>query len=401
MTTRDAIQRVGIFGATGSIGTSTLDVIARNPDRYEVTVLAAHSSAEAMAELCWQHRPKFAHMADPAAAEVLEKALIGSDVIVCSGSDRLEALAGSDYVDSVMAAIVGAAGLSSTLAAARAGKKLLLANKESLVMAGALLMNSAEASGSHILPIDSEHNAIFQCLEHDDRAKPCLRGVESIILTASGGPFRTWSAEAIAQATPEQAIAHPNWSMGAKISVDSASLMNKGLELIEASWLFDMHPSRIEVLVHPQSIIHSMVRYCDGSVLSQMGLPDMRTPIAYGLGWPERTRSGVSPLDFCKLGSLTFEEADLHRFPCLRLAREAATAGGTASALCNAANEVAVAAFLQGDLQFGDIPRVVESVLIEVPNREPSSLTVVLDQDLVARDCAQRAVAEFRMARRL
>ena len=381
-------QSVAVLGATGSIGTSTLDVLARHPDRFKVFLLAANTSVDGMIDLCRHHKPRFAHMADSDSAERLEAALANGDTQVVTGAEALCDLVRSQEVDVVMAAIVGAAGLLSTIAAAQAGKKLLLANKESLVMAGALLMDAAAASGAPILPIDSEHNAIFQCLKSNDRAVPNLDGVSSIILTASGGPFRLWDAEAIHRATPAQAVAHPNWSMGAKISVDSASLMNKGLELIEASWLFRMPASQIEVVVHPQSIVHSMVRYTDGSVLAQLGNPDMRTPIAYGLAWPERIEAGVEPLDFLSMGALEFESADTHRFPCLRLARESAIAGGTASAICNAANEVAVAAFLGERIEFGNIPTIVENTLAQVVNQEPVSIETVIEQDRLARQYA-------------
>ncbi len=390
------LQKVAVLGATGSIGSSTLDVLGRHPLHFEVTLLAANRSVESMHQLCRQFRPAFAYLADAESNAQLAQVLAGTETRVLAGEKELcECIASAD-VDTVMAAIVGAAGLQSTLAAARAGKKILLANKESLVMAGALLMKAVAKSGSTLLPIDSEHNAIFQCLESNERAVPAKGGVESIILTASGGPFRTWSASDIVSATPPQAIAHPNWSMGPKISVDSASLMNKGLELIEASWLFNMPVDKIEVVVHPQSIIHSMVRFVDGSVLAQMGNPDMRTPIAYGLAWPKRIESGVKPLDLSTVGELTFEKADLNRFPCLRLAIESAAQGGTASAVCNAANEVAVQAFLDHQISFGDIPRVVELTLSEVANMEPTSLDVVLLQDTVARAVAAEHVERLK-----
>lgn len=390
------LQKVAVLGATGSIGSSTLDVLGRHPLHFEVTLLAANRSVESMHQLCRQFRPAFAYLADAESNAQLAQVLAGTETRVLAGEKELcECIASAD-VDTVMAAIVGAAGLQSTLAAARAGKKILLANKESLVMAGALLMKAVAQSGSTLLPIDSEHNAIFQCLESNERAVPAKGGVESIILTASGGPFRTWSASDIVSATPAQAIAHPNWSMGPKISVDSASLMNKGLELIEASWLFNMPVDKIEVVVHPQSIIHSMVRFVDGSVLAQMGNPDMRTPIAYGLAWPKRIESGVKPLDLSTVGELTFEKADLNRFPCLRLAIESAAQGGTASAVCNAANEVAVQAFLDHQIPFGDIPRVVELTLSEVANMEPTSLDVVLLQDTVARAVAAEHVERLK-----
>ena len=391
-----SLQKVAVLGATGSIGSSTLDVLGRHPLHFEVTLLAANRSVESMLELCRQFRPAFAYLADAESNAKLEQVLAGTETRVLAGEQALCECIASAHVDTVMAAIVGAAGLQSTLAAARAGKKILLANKESLVMAGALLMEAVAESGSTLLPIDSEHNAIFQCLESNERAVPSKGGVESIILTASGGPFRTWSASDIVCATPAQAIAHPNWSMGHKISVDSASLMNKGLELIEASWLFSMPVDKIEVVVHPQSIIHSMVRFVDGSVLAQMGNPDMRTPIAYGLAWPERIESGVKPLDLLSMGELTFEKADLNRFPCLRLAMESAAQGGTASAVCNAANEIAVQAFLDDQIQFGDIPRVVEATLSDVANVEPTSLDVVLLQDTVARAVAAEHVERLK-----
>jgi len=292
-----------------------------------------------------------------------------------------------------MAAIVGAAGLPSTLAAARAGKTVLLANKESLVMGGHLLMQAVRKSGARLLPIDSEHNAIFQCLPVGDDATPSLRGVSKVLLTASGGPFREWSLERMAAATPDQACAHPNWSMGRKISVDSASLMNKGLELIEACWIFDLTPQQVEVVVHPQSIIHSMVQYRDGSVLAQLGNPDMRTPIAYGLGWPERLDAGVQPLDMVATARLDFEAPDEGRFPCLRLAREAVAAGGTAMAVCNAANEVAVSAFLAGRIGFTAIPALIERTLEAMPVVEPTSLAVVESADVEAREVAAGYIA--------
>lgn len=391
------LQKVAVLGATGSIGTSTLDVLGRYPDRFEITLLAANRSVEAMLSLCERFQPLYAYLDDDVANAALSSALVGAQTQVLTNERDLCECIGSIDVDTVMAAIVGAAGLTSTLAAARAGKKVLLANKESLVMAGALLMQAVEESGATLIPIDSEHNAIFQCLESNERAIPSKAGVESIILTASGGPFRTWSASDIERATPAQAIAHPNWSMGHKISVDSASLMNKGLELIEASWLFSMPPEQIEVVVHPQSIVHSMVRFVDGSVLAQMGNPDMRTPIAFGLAWPQRIESGVGPLDLLSVGELTFEKADLGRFPCLRLAIDSAASGGTASAICNAANEVAVQAFLDEKIRFGDIPRVVESTLSNVANAEPTSLDVVLHQDDIARNVAYEYVERLKV----
>ena len=340
-------------------------------------------------------------MADPDAAQDLASQMPAElETEVLQGEDALAAIVTAAEVDVVMAAIVGAAGLPSTLAAARAGKRVLLANKESLVMAGQLLMSAVHSSGAVLLPIDSEHNAIFQCLPVTAGGVPGTRGVSKVLLTASGGPFRSWTAQQIAAATPEQACAHPNWSMGRKISVDSASLMNKGLEFAEACWLFDLAPTDVDVVVHPQSIIHSMVQYCDGSVLAQLGNPDMRTPIAYGLGWPERISSGVAPLDLVAAARLDFEAPDEGRFPCLRLAREAVAAGGTAMVTCNAANEVAVAAFLEENIRFGDIAAIVESTLGRSASVEPESIAVVEDADLQARQLALKLVADTALHRR-
>ncbi len=384
---------VTVLGSTGSIGVNTLDVIARHPERFDVHALAAFRSVEAMAQQCQVYRPRYAVMVDADAAQDLEDALgTESPTTVLSGMQALDQVASADEVDVVMAAVVGAAGLPSALAAARAGKTLLLANKESLVMGGRLLMDAVVAGGARLLPIDSEHNAIFQCLPVDGAARPGLAGVSRVLLTASGGPFREWSMEAMATATPDQACAHPNWSMGRKISVDSASLMNKGLEFIEACWLFDLAPEQVEVVVHPQSIIHSMVQYDDGSVLAQMGNPDMRTPIAYGLGWPERLASGVAPLDLIATARLDFQPPDEERFPCLRLARESVAAGGTAMAICNAANEVAVGAFLAETIRFTDIPRLIEATLERVSPVEPTDLAVVEAADRTARDVALEAL---------
>lgn len=386
-------QMVSVLGSTGSIGVSTLDVIGRHPELFGVYGLAANSSVDAMLEQCRIHRPIYAVMQSESAAQELQSRL--PDVWgtrVLQGEEALAKIASDPEVDSVMAAIVGAAGLASTLAAAHAGKKLLLANKESLVMAGHLLMDAMRDSGAHLLPIDSEHNAIFQCLPVKSGAKPLTRGVSKVLLTASGGPFRSWSSAQMREATPDQACAHPNWSMGRKISVDSASLMNKGLEFIEACWIFDLKPEMVDIVVHSQSIIHSMVQYVDGSVLAQLGNPDMRTAIAYGLAWPERIDSGVAPLDLIATARLDFEAPDEARFPCLRLARESVTAGGTAMAICNAANEIAVAAFLAGDIRFTEIPQVIESALEKVAVVEPNCLSVVESADLEARSAAQEKV---------
>jgi 1-deoxy-D-xylulose-5-phosphate reductoisomerase len=387
-------QQVSVLGSTGSIGVNTLDVIARHPDRYRVYALAANRSTETLAEQCLVHRPRFAVMACADAAQALSERLpadLGTQVLC--GEAALAQVAADDAVDSVMAAIVGAAGLPSALAAAEAGKRVLLANKEALVMAGHLFMSAVHRSGAVLLPIDSEHNAIFQCLPVDGGARPGLDGVSGVLLTASGGPFRTWSQAQMQAATPDQACAHPNWSMGRKISVDSASLMNKGLEFIEACWLFDLRPDQVDVVVHPQSIIHSMVQYRDGSVLAQLGNPDMRTPIAYGLGWPERLDSGVAPLDLVATARLDFEAPDEARFPCLRLAREAVAAGGTAMAVANAANEVAVAAFLAETIGFGRIPAIIEETLARVAPVEPATLAVVEQADSEARTVASELVA--------
>jgi len=388
-------RMVSVLGSTGSIGVSTLDVIARHPDRFGVFALAANTSVEDLLAQCLAFQPRYAVMADEAAAARLRHRLpAGSGIEVLQGAPGLEQVVTDSAVDTVMAAIVGAAGLPSALAAARAGKTVLLANKESLVMGGHLLMQAVRQSGARLLPIDSEHNAIFQCMPvAAGGATPSLAGVSKVLLTASGGPFREWTQAQMAAATPDQACAHPNWSMGRKISVDSASLMNKGLELIEACWLFDLSPDLIEVVVHPQSIVHSLVQYRDGSVLAQLGNPDMRTPIAYGLGWPERLHSGVPPLDLVALARLDFEAPDERRFPCLRLAREAVVAGGTAMAVCNAANEVAVAAFLDHRLGFTAIPQVIEQTLERVSILEPTSLAVVESADFEARQIAAEQVA--------
>lgn len=391
------MRKITILGSTGSIGVSTLDVIGRHPDRYRVYALTAQRSVDAMLQQCLQYRPEIAVMVDADAAEQLQARLSTQDcpTRVLSGRDSLDAVAAAPEVELVMASIVGAAGLESTLAAVTAGKQVLLANKESLVMAGDLMMAAAREHSALLLPIDSEHNAIFQCMPASDRAQPDKRGVSKILLTASGGPFRTWSVEQMRSATPDQACAHPNWSMGRKISVDSATLMNKGLELIEACWLFDVSPRQVEVVVHPQSIVHSMVQYEDGSVLAELGNPDMRTPIAYGLAWPERIGSGVAELDIVAASRLDFEAPDTTRFPCLELAGQAAQSRGVAAAVLNAANEVAVDAFLEGKLGFMDIARVNERVLEQSCNPEPESLAVVKQADADARELALAAIGEL------
>ena len=389
----NSTQRKGIaiLGATGSIGESTLDVIARHPDKYQVVALAAHRNVAKLKAQCLQFQPRFAALADPDAALQLENELqaAGSATEVLSGATALDELAAHADVHSVMAAIVGAAGLSSALAAARAGKRILLANKEALVMSGPLFMREVRAGGAHLIPIDSEHNAIFQCLPPQQLSGTGAQpGVKRLLLTASGGPFLRTAAATLATVTPDQACAHPRWNMGRKISVDSATLMNKGLELIEASLLFDMPAASIEVVVHPQSIVHSLVEYVDGSVLAQLGNPDMRTPIAYGLSWPERVTAGVESLDLIRAGRLEFEAPDLQRFPCLRLAQQAAAAGDSAPAVLNAANEVAVAAFLNGKLRFVDIAALIAAVLDDHSTVPVTTLDQVLELDRWARQRA-------------
>ena len=379
---------IGILGATGSIGLSTLDVIARHPDSFEVIALTANTDWEAMAKLCGQYSPAYAVMADETAASQLASHLRQqkSSTQVLSGVDALCKVASLSEVDYLMAAIVGAAGLLPTLAAARAGKRILLANKESLVMAGELFMQLVREHKAELLPIDSEHNAIFQCLPAGFPVGVQHTGVRRLLLTASGGPFRTMPLDHLRDVTPEQACAHPNWVMGRKISVDSATMMNKGLEVIEACWLFGVPPDKVQVVVHPESIVHSMVQYEDGSVLSQMGNPDMRTPIAYGLGFPQRIDSGVESLDLFAVASLHFEEPDFHRFPCLRLAYEASRQGGTLPAVLNAANEMAVAAFLDRKIGFCQIPNLVEDALSHAIAQPASTLDVVLAADAWARE---------------
>lgn len=375
-----------ILGATGTIGVNTLDVVARHPDRFEVFALTGATQVERMVEQIRAHRPRFAAMSEPVAAAALRDrvAAEGLAVEVLEGASALMHVATAPEVDTVMAAIVGAAGLPATLAAARAGKRILLANKETLVVSGQLFMDAIAASGAELLPIDSEHNAIFQALPRDFAGDFQRAGVKSLWLTASGGPFRTLSAEAIAAATPAQAVAHPNWVMGRKISVDSASLMNKGLEVIEARWLFNARPEQIRVVVHPQSIVHSMVEYTDGSVIAQMGTPDMRTPIAYALGFPERIDAGVSPLELMGR-QLTFEMPDTTRFPCLQLAFDALAAGGNAAAVLNAANEVAVARFLDDAIPFDAIAASIAHALDTLAGNPADTLDDLLDADRQAR----------------
>ena len=392
---------VVVLGSTGSVGDSTLDVLARNPDRFRLVALGAHRNAAKLAQQILRWRPAYAALADVDAAREL-KQLLGKSAPqtrLLAGEEALVEIASLPEADSVMAAIVGAAGLRSTLAAARAGKRLLLANKESLVMAGPLLMAAVRTAGATLLPIDSEHNAIFQCLPPNARAGETPPGVRRVLLTASGGPFRDWSAEALQSVTPEAACAHPNWVMGRKISVDSATLMNKGLELIEACFLFGLTPAQVEIVVHPQSIVHSLVEYRDGSLLAQLGSPDMRTPIAHALGWPDRIASGVEFLDLIRTGRLDFQAPDTVRFRCLALAQAAARAGGLQPVVLNAANEVAVQAFLERRLNFLEIAAVIEAVLTTTSGGAIGSLEDVLDADSEARRLAHERLAGPRAPR--
>jgi 1-deoxy-D-xylulose-5-phosphate reductoisomerase len=388
------MQSITILGSTGSIGTSTLDVVARHPDKFRIVALTANSQVDLLYKQCLQFRPAYAVMLDDAAAIRLRLLVseAGIDTEILSGIAALEQVAVLPEVDAVMAAIVGAAGLRPTLAAARAGKKILLANKETLVMAGNVFMDAVRGSGAMLLPIDSEHNAIYQALPRGYDGNLAAHGVRRILLTASGGPFRDIPLDALHNVTPDQACAHPNWVMGRKISVDSASMMNKGLEVIEAHWLFNADADQIQVVIHPQSVIHSLVEYVDGSVLAQLGNPDMRTPIAYGLAYPERIDAGVAPLDLFKVATMNFVAPDFERFPCLALAYQALRASGTAPALLNAANEVAVAAFLEGQISFLAIPAVIEAVLDSLPVVAVESLDDVLGADAEARISARQQI---------
>jgi len=391
------VKAVTILGSTGSIGVSTLNVLAQHPEKYRVYALTANRSVDALFEQCQQFNPDVAVMLNEQSAEELAVKLraVKSGTQVLSGEQALVQVAESQETDYVMAAIVGAAGLLSTLAAAKAGKHILLANKEALVMSGGLFMREVEANGATLLPVDSEHNAIWQCLPVGEKQKHHFdgKGVRRIILTASGGPFRDYELADLEHVTPEQAVAHPNWSMGQKISVDSATMMNKGLEVIEAHWLFGMPSNQIDVLLHRQSIIHSMVDYVDGSVLAQMGNPDMRTPIANALAWPERIDSGVAPLDLVAAGRLDFSAADHQHFPCLALAYQALNAGGTSTAILNAANEVAVEAFLAKKLKFTEIPKIIEKVLSTLPTSDGQTLQSILDDDFSARQLADELIS--------
>lgn len=383
-------QQITVLGATGSIGLSTLDVIGRHPERYQVFALSGFTRLSELLALCIRHIPRFAVVPEAGVARALQDDLraAGLQTRVLVGEEGLCEVASDPEVDAVMAAIVGAAGLRPTLAAVEAGKKILLANKEALVMSGALFMQAVGKSGSVLLPIDSEHNAIFQCMPRDFSRGLGAVGVRRILLTASGGPFRQTPLTELEHVSPEQACAHPNWSMGRKISVDSASMINKGLELIEACWLFDARPSQVEVVIHPQSVIHSLVDYVDGSVLAQLGNPDMRTPIANALAWPDRIDSGVAPLDLFAVARLDFQAPDEQRFPCLRLARQAAEAGNSAPAMLNAANEVAVAAFLDGRVRYLEIASIIEEVLNLEAVVALDDLDAVFTVDARARELA-------------
>jgi len=391
------MQNLTILGSTGSIGTSTLDVVARHPDKYRIFALTAFRQVDLLFRQCLQFKPDFAVLLDEAAGAQLRALLreAGSTTEVLSGVDALAQVCVASEVDAVMAAIVGAAGMRPTLAAAQAGKKILLANKETLVMAGNVFMDAVRVSGSTLLPIDSEHNAIFQGLPRGYDGDMAGSGVRRILLTASGGPFRNTPLSELQNVTPDQACAHPNWVMGRKISVDSASMMNKGLEVIEAHWLFNASAEDIQVVIHPQSVIHSLVEYVDGSVMAQLGNPDMRTPIAYGLAYPERIASGVAPLDLFKVARLDFVEPDFERFRCLALAYQALRVAGTAPAMLNAANEVAVAAFLDNRIAFLSIPYVIEAVLNTLPVEVVGSLDDVLLADARARNIAQQYVLQL------
>ena len=392
-----AIQNIAVLGATGSIGASTLDVIARHPSRFRVTALTANRNVDELADLCRRHRPRYVCVADASRVARLRERLASAGVLstILAGEEGLVEAASLPEVDCVMAAIVGAAGLRATLAAAKAGKKLLLANKEALVVAGPVFMDTVRSSGTTLLPIDSEHNAIFQCMPPFAAGDLAARGIRRILLTGSGGPFRARPRTELHRVTPDEACAHPNWVMGRKISVDSATMMNKGLEVIEAHWLFGAKPEQIQVVVHPQSVVHSMVEYADGSVIAQLGHPDMRTPIAQALAYPERIDAGVPSLDLFRVGLLGFEQPDFDRFPALGLAYAALRSGGAAPATLNAANEVAVAAFLEGRLPFLQITSVIEETLSALGTSPLRTLEEVLAADARARMRASQLVARF------
>ncbi len=393
----NTVRQVTILGSTGSIGESTLDVIARHPDRFQAFALTANNNTEKMLMQCQRFQPRYAVMLNAESAEQLAKSIQsnGINTEVLSGIESLETVASLPEVDTVMAAIVGAAGILPTFAAARTGKLVLLANKETLVMAGRIFMDLVKHNNATLLPIDSEHNAIYQSLPHSYNGNLEAAGVSRILLTASGGPFRCAPLDSLATVTPEQACAHPNWDMGQKISVDSATMMNKGLEVIEAHWLFDAAPDKIHVVIHPQSVIHSMVAYVDGSVIAQLGNPDMRTPIAHAMGYPDRIDSGVSALDMFKVAHLDFEEPDFQRFPCLRLAYQALAAGGNMPAVLNAANEIAVQSFLDKRMAFTAIPNMIEHVMQATQPEEIATLEDVLRTDTLARDKARKWLANL------
>jgi 1-deoxy-D-xylulose-5-phosphate reductoisomerase len=382
-----------VLGATGTIGVNTLDVVSRHPDRFRVIALTGQNQIDKLAQQCRQFRPRYAVVLDDAKAGALRALLAGGETEVLAGLDALEFVSALPEVDSVMAAIVGAAGLRPALAAARAGKRVLLANKETLVMAGRFFMEAVKEHGATLLPIDSEHNAVFQSMPAGYDGNPSAHGVRRILLTASGGPFRCRELDTLKDITPEEAVAHPNWVMGRKISVDSATMMNKGLEVIEARWLFNARPDQIEVVIHPQSIIHSMVEYLDGSVLAQLSNPDMRTPIAHSLAYPERVEAGVNWLDLARIGTLTFENPDLRRFPCLGLAYQALAAGGAAPAILNAANEEAVAAFLDRRIPYLSIAATLDGVLQRLSGQPADSLDDLMAADGLARVAARELIA--------
>lgn len=393
---------VTILGATGTIGINTLSVLQQHPEQYTVIALTAQRNVEVLFQQCLQYQPRYAVMVEQQAAQQLQQRLqaVGSKTEVLAGAEHLSTVAQLSEVGVVMAAIVGGAGLVPTLAAAQAGKRVLLANKEALVMSGQLFMDAVHQHHAELLPIDSEHNAIFQCLpapnlQHSPNFHLNASGVQKILLTASGGPFRNYPLDQLSTVTPEQACAHPTWNMGRKISVDSATMMNKGLEVIEACWLFAAYPEQVEVILHPQSVIHSMVAYVDGSVLAQLGNPDMRTPIAHALAYPQRISSGVKPLNLVEIAKLEFMEMDFKRFPCLTLAYQALRTGGTATTILNAANEIAVAAFLERRLKFTQIASVIEQTLAQLPVQAAASLNIILETDQLARQTATRLVTAF------
>ncbi len=391
------MKGITILGATGSIGLSTLDVLAQHPDKYQLIAITANSNVAKLHEQCLTWRPRYAVMADEKSADILRDLLSKDDIDieVLAGQEGLVAVAALPDVDYVMAAIVGAAGLLPTLAAARAGKRVLLANKESLVMSGQLFMDAIHENGADLLPIDSEHNAIFQCMPTDSDGSLNKMGITKILITASGGPFRCTPINELTSVTPQQACNHPNWDMGRKISVDSATMMNKGLEIIEACWLFNAHPDQIQVVIHPQSVIHSMVEYEDGSILAQLGNPDMRTPIAHALAWPQRISSGVKSLDLFDIARLDFEDADLQRFPCLKLAANAMKAGGTSTTILNAANEIAVFEFLRGRIRFTDIARIIDMTLSHIQPVIAETIECVLEADKTARRYSEKIAGEL------